>query len=154
MRRALLLLLGWSALGLAQEEPPKRTPPRAEGTAAERDAATARLRSEYAKPAASWPKPTLDDGVGHRELGLLPAAEHPAANPFTKEKAELGKALFFDGRLSASGQAASPRSITASQARARMRCRSKSTARSTSTKRPRSVASKKWSNSRSCSMHW
>ena len=105
MRFALVVALVWPTFGFAQEEPAKRLPPRAEQTAAEREAATAKLRTTYAEPAA-WPKPTLDDGVMLRELGLLPAVEHPKANPFTKAKAELGKALFFDGRLSASGQTA------------------------------------------------
>ena len=35
-------------------------------------------------------------------LGLLPI-QWPADNPYTKQKAELGKLLYFDKRLSADG---------------------------------------------------
>jgi cytochrome c peroxidase len=44
--------------------------------------------------------------VTPRELGLLPSAEYPKDNPYSKEKEALGKALFFDPRLSGSGQIA------------------------------------------------
>lgn len=89
-----------------EETPGSRLPPRAELTPAAYDELAARLRTEYLKPAAQWPAPTLDPGVPHVELGLVPPAPHPADNPFSKEKAELGKLLFFDPRLSGSGQIA------------------------------------------------
>src|SRR6185436_2290852 len=31
------------------------------------------LREIYSKPASEWPKPTLDPGIAHREIGKLPA---------------------------------------------------------------------------------
>ena len=105
MRPALVLLLV-STPTAAQDAPPKRLPPRPERTAEQSAALAAELRAAYSKPPAAWPKPTLDPGVPHHELGPLPAAEHPARNPYSKDKAELGKALFFDARLSGSGQMA------------------------------------------------
>ncbi|QEL20876.1 cytochrome-c peroxidase [Limnoglobus roseus] len=107
--RWALLVVGLLATGVvAQDEPalPKRLPARAELTPAQYQALAADLRAEYLKPAKEWPKPTLDAGVEHRELGRLPEATHPKDNPLSKDKAELGKALFFDGRLSGTGQAA------------------------------------------------
>jgi cytochrome c peroxidase len=86
--------------------PANRLPPRAERTAEEYSKQAAELREQYAKPSAEWPKPTLDKSVEHREIGLLGEVEHPATNPFSKDKVELGKALFFDARLSGSGQIA------------------------------------------------
>jgi cytochrome c peroxidase len=61
------------------------------------------LRAAYSKPPAEWPAPTLDPGVEHREIGKLPPVVHPANNPFTQAKADLGRLLFFDGRLSGNG---------------------------------------------------
>lgn len=66
----------------------------------------ARLRGLYARPPAEWPAPDVDSTVEWVELGLLPEPPHPADNPFSKEKAELGKLLFFDPRLSHGGQMA------------------------------------------------
>ena len=62
------------------------------------------LREAYSRPAAEWPRATVDDGVEFAELGLLPPVPEPANNPTTKEKVVLGKTLFFDPRLSGSGQ--------------------------------------------------
>lgn len=64
------------------------------------------LRAAYAKPAAEWPKPTIDAGVEFVELGLVRRPQFPPENPFTEAKAELGQMLFFDPRLSGSGQIA------------------------------------------------
>lgn len=107
MNRAIVLLLLF-AVGpvAAQDEPAKRLPARPELTAEKYQALAAELRTLYAKPPKDWPKPTLDAGVEHRELGPLPGVTHPKDNPHSKDKAELGKALFFDGRLSGTGQAA------------------------------------------------
>lgn len=54
----------------------------------------------------SWPKPSLFDEAkdGFRDIGPLPAPQFPAGNPYSKDKEELGKILFFDPRLSQSGQ--------------------------------------------------
>lgn len=64
------------------------------------------LRAAYSLPRDQWPKPTLDPGVEHRELGPVPAPVHPSDNPHSKAKADLGKLLFFDARLSGSKQLA------------------------------------------------
>lgn len=64
------------------------------------------LRVAYSQPAAEWPVMIVDEGVEAAELGLLPDAVYPDDNPYTKEKAELGKQLFYDPRLSASNQMA------------------------------------------------
>ena len=80
--------------------------PAALESAVDRGTRAAKLREVYQRPAAEWPAPQVDPGVEWRELGLLPAAVPPADNPTTKEKAELGKKLFFDPRVSGSGQLA------------------------------------------------
>ncbi|MFD2941114.1 cytochrome-c peroxidase [Flavobacterium notoginsengisoli] len=54
-----------------------------------------------------WPKPKVDSIVytqGFEDIGILGKPEFPENNPYTEEKAELGKVLFFDPRLSKSGQ--------------------------------------------------
>ncbi|WP_281231516.1 cytochrome-c peroxidase [Flavobacterium gelatinilyticum] len=54
-----------------------------------------------------WPKPEVDSLVyaqGFEDIGILGKPEFPENNPYTEEKAELGKVLFFDPRLSKSGQ--------------------------------------------------
>ncbi len=94
-----------AAVGTSQETPGKR-PPRPEQTPAVAAARAAELRTAYLRPSAEWPKPTLDPGVAHREIGSVPPVEHPKDNPFSLEKADLGKALFFDGRLSGTRQMA------------------------------------------------
>jgi cytochrome c peroxidase len=62
------------------------------------------LRSEYAKPPAEWPKPTLDEGVIHRELGTPGPVPFPEGAEPTTDRKKLGLALFFDPRLSGSQQ--------------------------------------------------
>jgi cytochrome c peroxidase len=61
------------------------------------------LRATYSKPSTQWPKPELDLGVEHREIGVLPPVQYPPDNPYSKPKADLGKALFFSPKLSSSG---------------------------------------------------
>lgn len=56
-----------------------------------------------------WPESQLDSLVDRRtfqDIGRLPKVEYPAHNPYSKEKEALGKLLFFDPRLSSSGQIA------------------------------------------------
>ena len=56
-----------------------------------------------------WPTPNLDSTVdkkAFKDIGALPKLQHPEYNPFSKEKSKLGKTLFFDPRLSVSGQIA------------------------------------------------
>lgn len=63
----------------------------------------AELKTMYSKPVSQWPKPELDIGVSYKEFGLLPNVVHPASNPFSQDKVELGKTLFFETRLSKYG---------------------------------------------------
>jgi cytochrome c peroxidase len=54
-----------------------------------------------------WPKPEIDSLVyaqGFEDIGSLGKPEFPESNLYTEEKATLGKILFFDPRLSKSGQ--------------------------------------------------
>jgi cytochrome c peroxidase len=62
------------------------------------------LQVAYTKPQSEWPKPTLAKGVEFHEITKLPPVQFPADNPYSKEKEALGKLLFFDPRLSGSGQ--------------------------------------------------
>lgn len=68
------------------------------------------LRNLYGSGDQSlWPEPVLDKSIDKskfRDIGNLPSVEFPASNPYTKEKAELGKQLFFDKRLSKNGETA------------------------------------------------
>ncbi|UCZ84786.1 cytochrome-c peroxidase [Pseudomonas sp. L5B5] len=65
------------------------------------------LREVYSRPSAQWPAPQVDAGVAWQELGPLPErAPSPEHNPYTQQKADLGRQLFFDPRLSRSGQIA------------------------------------------------
>ena len=80
-----------------------RPPRRPERTAADRLAAAQRLRAAYRRPPATWPAPHIDPGVAWRELGLLPQVAHPGHNPHNAAKAELGRLLFHDHRLSRAG---------------------------------------------------
>ena len=64
------------------------------------------LRARYSGPPETWPAPALDPGIEHRELAPLPEPTFPKENPYTKAKAELGQHLFFEPRLSGSGQIA------------------------------------------------
>jgi hypothetical protein len=53
-----------------------------------------------------WPKPHLFDEAkeNFKDISALPKPDFPKDNPYSKEKEELGKLLFFDPRLSKSGQ--------------------------------------------------
>lgn len=68
------------------------------------------LRQMYSSGnSANWPKPILDstvDKISFQDIGPLPGVSFPDYNPYSKEKAVLGKILFFDSRLSVSGQIA------------------------------------------------
>ncbi|MEM6689399.1 MAG: cytochrome c peroxidase [Planctomycetota bacterium] len=67
---------------------------------------TDQLRRQYARPSSQWPEPNIDEGVQWQELGLLPRVEHPETNPNHPVKQALGASLYFDPRLSGSGQIA------------------------------------------------
>ena len=65
------------------------------------------LRETYSKPPEHWPAPHVDEDVAWQELSAMPdRAPSPADNPFSEAKAELGETLFFDPKLSRSGQIA------------------------------------------------
>lgn len=66
----------------------------------------AELRAAYGRPPSEWPAPQLDPDVALVELAVAPEPVYPAENPLTKEKLDLGKHLFFDPRVSGSGQIA------------------------------------------------
>ncbi|BAO55818.1 cytochrome-c peroxidase [Nonlabens marinus] len=69
-----------------------------------------KLRALYGQPNSNlWPEPQLDslvDRESFEDLGLLPKVKFPVTNPYSKSKKELGKMLFFDGRLSETGHIA------------------------------------------------
>ena len=69
-----------------------------------------KLRAVYSSGNPSlWPQPILDSLVDRstfEDIGVLPDVTHPDYNPYSAEKAKLGKTLFFDPRLSLSGQIA------------------------------------------------
>lgn len=64
------------------------------------------LRALYRQPPTQWPAAHWSTGVVQRELGPLLPPTAPADNPGTPEKVALGRRLFEDPRLSASGQIA------------------------------------------------
>jgi len=80
--------------------------PRPTRTPEERASWVRSLREAYAKSSDQWPTPHVDRGVEWKELGTLPKIVHPDDNPYSKEKEMLGRQLFFDPRLSGSGQIA------------------------------------------------
>ncbi len=69
-----------------------------------------KLKSIYSSgDPSTWPQPQLDSLVNKstfQDIGLLPEVQFPIDNPYSKEKEKLGKTLFFDPRLSVSGQIA------------------------------------------------
>ena len=68
------------------------------------------LRTIYSlQGSENWPEPNLSEHVNKEifeDIGELTKPEHPDYNPYSEEKVVLGKALFFDARLSSSGQIA------------------------------------------------
>jgi cytochrome c peroxidase len=62
------------------------------------------LRKMYSRSPSKWPKPTIDPGVAWLELGVLPKGPLHDYGDSVKHLVNLGKALFFDTRLSGSGK--------------------------------------------------
>ncbi|MEM8947273.1 MAG: cytochrome c peroxidase [Planctomycetota bacterium] len=83
-----------------------RPEPRPSLSATQRIAHIAKLREQYSAAPDVWPAPHVDEGIEWVELGPIPDIAHPSDNPGTKEKIALGKMLFFEPRLSGSGQIA------------------------------------------------
>ena len=65
----------------------------------------ARLRDVYAGAPASWPAPDVDPDVAFVELGRV-ERRAPPSKPQDVARIELGQTLFFDARLSGTGQMA------------------------------------------------
>lgn len=63
-----------------------------------------RLRKIYSGPSSHWPKPVIADGINWTELGLLPESPLARNKDSLQHIIELGKVLFFDSRISASGK--------------------------------------------------
>lgn len=112
-----ILLAPWFATAVvAQPAAPDDTPPvvapaparkaRSQLTPEEYTKFAAELRVLYGKPRAEWPKPNVDAGVAFVEIGPVPPSPAPADNPPTPAKLQLGKTLFFEPRISGSGQIA------------------------------------------------
>jgi cytochrome c peroxidase len=80
--------------------------PRPELTDAEYARQAADLRGQYSKPPEQWPPANVDPGVEFHEIGRLPKVQYPVDNPYDKAKEDLGQELFFDPRLSGSGEIA------------------------------------------------
>lgn len=98
-----------SGRALSEEEleaTSKKKKPRPTLTDEEYTKLAAELRAQYSRPSSQWPAPEIDDSVKphFQEIGVLPNVPHPAENPYTDAKAELGKKLFFDPRLSGTGE--------------------------------------------------
>lgn len=107
MLRALVLLGAFSTSLWAQETViPSRRSVRPEQTEHQRQARAQELREIYSQSPDKWPAPNVDADVKWKEIGLLPEVTHPANNPYSEAKAALGHALFFDPRLSGTGQMA------------------------------------------------
>ena len=64
----------------------------------------AKLRKLYSQSPDKWPAPTIDAGVQWKELGMLPESPVEKYKDSLQPIIELGKALFFDTRLSGSGK--------------------------------------------------
>ena len=62
------------------------------------------LAEKYRRPPSEWPAFVVDEGVQAEDIAPLPAL--PPVAWHTLESEELGKLLFFDPRLSGSGQLA------------------------------------------------
>ena len=70
---------------------------------------SASLRELYAGFPETWPAANWDDSISpedRHELGLVPQMSFPEDNPYSKEKADLGRQLFWDPRMSASNAVA------------------------------------------------
>lgn len=62
------------------------------------------LRKQYEKDPSEWPAPEIDAGIKWKELGPIAYPPAPITDSLEKKKVHLGKLLFFDPRLSNSGQ--------------------------------------------------
>lgn len=73
-------------------------------TAAAASFSTEGLRSQYSRPSRQWPRPWIDSGLSWAELDTLPPGPLQGKEDKLAPLINLGKALFFDPRLSGSGK--------------------------------------------------
>ena len=102
MKKTILVLLGFStvAMSLLSFFDGKKKPTKYN---------LKKLRQQYSSGnTAQWPAAILHDSAkaNFQEIGDLPPMPYPADNPGNPAKVDLGKLLFFDPRLSTSGQIA------------------------------------------------
>lgn len=76
----------------------------AAGSRDDPDNRTAWLRDVYSGPVESWPAAELEEGAVFEEFGPLPSRQK--LDEAERQRADLGRRLFKDPRLSASGQIA------------------------------------------------
>jgi len=62
------------------------------------------IRGQYSRPSQYWPAPWVAEGVSWTELAALPSVPLDLTNDSIRQIVDLGKALFFDTRLSSSGK--------------------------------------------------
>lgn len=82
----------------------ERLAPRPERDAAARQAWIEQLRKDYSQSTDRWPAPLVDSGVEWKELSLLPSLPVSALDAPLEPKRILGQMLFFEPRLSTSGE--------------------------------------------------
>jgi len=98
---------GGDEAGAAAAEPVGRlTLVRPPMTPEQRHDWASRLREIYSLPPTKWPPPLVDGGMQPVEIGLLPEVAKTDPESADGKKESLGKMLFFDPRLSGSGQMA------------------------------------------------
>lgn len=61
---------------------------------------TENLRDLYSRPRNQWPKPTLDNGIDHIEIGNVEQVKFTKNNAYTQDKYNLGRLLFSEPKLS------------------------------------------------------
>ncbi|MBD8488105.1 cytochrome-c peroxidase [Echinicola sp. CAU 1574] len=61
------------------------------------------LREIYSKPSSEWPSPNVDEGIVWEEIAPIPPSPYKDVDSL-QTLVDLGKVLFFDPRLSSSGQ--------------------------------------------------
>lgn len=62
------------------------------------------LRAQYEQDPSKWPAPEIDSGIVWKELAAMNYPPSPIKDSILLKKIQLGKILFFDPRLSTSGQ--------------------------------------------------
>jgi len=102
---AIAFLLGGVLLGAAacRAPEPRVAAPEDQPLTAEQWAAS--LREQYSRPPAEWPAPSYMATEPYRELGLVVRPAAPK-DPAHAARVDLGRTLFFDARLSGTGQMA------------------------------------------------